>query len=97
MPYTDEKIGYQNNNASKEAASFNSKGKITIREQVLELFRERKELSAEQVSEIMNRAEISVKPRITELKNSGFISDSGKKVIGKWGTSITIWKIVKEK
>jgi predicted HTH transcriptional regulator len=97
MPYTDEKIGYQNNNASKEAASFNSKGKITIREQVLELFRERKELSAEQVSEIMNRAEISVKPRITELKNSGFIADSGKKAIGKWGTSITIWKIVKEK
>ena len=94
MPYTKEKIGYQKNDASKEAASFNKNGKITIREQVLELFRERKELTAEQVSQIMNRAEISVKPRITELKNSGLIADSGKKVIGKWGTSITIWRLV---
>jgi len=97
MPYTDEKIGYQNNDASKEAASFNSKGKITIREKVLDLFRERKELTVEQVSQIMNRAEISVQPRISELKNAGFITDSGKKSMGKWGTSITIWKIVKEK
>lgn len=94
MPYTDEKIGYQKNDASKEAANFNKNGKITIREQVLELFRERKELTAEQVAQIMNRAEISVKPRITELKNSGLIADSGKKVIGKWGTSITIWRLV---
>ena len=50
MPYTDEKIGYQKNDASKEAASFNKNGKITIREQVLELFHERKELTVEQVS-----------------------------------------------
>ncbi|MGB1178039.1 MAG: hypothetical protein ACPG4J_02090 [Lentibacter algarum] len=94
MPYTDEKIGYQKNDASKEAASFNKNGKITIREQVLELFHERKELTVEQVSKIMNRAEISVQPRISELKNAGLVADSGKKAMGKWGTSITIWKLV---
>lgn len=94
MPYTDEKIGYQKNDASKEAASFNKNGKITIREQVLELFHQRKELTVEQVSKIMNRAEISVQPRISELKNAGLVADSGKKAMGKWGTSITIWKLV---
>lgn len=94
MPYTDEKIGYQKNDASKEAASFNKNGKITIRAQVLELFHERKELTVEQVSKIMNRAEISVQPRISELKNAGLVADSGKKAMGKWGTSITIWKLV---
>jgi len=94
VPYTDEKIGYQKNDASKEAASFNKNGKITIREQVLELFHERKELTVEQVSKIMNRAEISVQPRISELKNAGLVADSGKKAMGKWGTSITIWKLV---
>jgi len=94
VPYTDEKIGYQKNDASKEAASFNKNGKITIREQVLELFHQRKELTVEQVSKIMNRAEISVQPRISELKNAGLVADSGKKAMGKWGTSITIWKLV---
>jgi predicted transcriptional regulator len=94
VPYTDEKIGYQKNDASKEAASFNKNGKITIRAQVLELFHERKELTVEQVSKIMNRAEISVQPRISELKNAGLVADSGKKAMGKWGTSITIWKLV---
>ena len=91
MPYNQSKIGYQQNRSSKQAADFNKSGKLTIRHQVLELFKEHGELTNEQVSELLNRPEISVQPRISELKNTGIIHDSGKKAMGKWGTSITIW------
>ncbi len=91
MPYNQSKIGYQQNRSSKQAADFNKEGKLTIRYQVLELFKEHGELNSEQVSQLLNKPEISVKPRITELKNAGVICNSGKKAMGKWGTSITIW------
>lgn len=91
MPYNQSKIGYQQNRSSKQAATFNQKGKLTIRYQVLELFKEHGELTNEQVSQLLNKPEISVQPRISELKNAGVICDSGKKAMGKWGTSITIW------
>jgi predicted HTH transcriptional regulator len=96
MPYSKNQIGYQKNQSSKEAASFNVKGKLTVREQVLNLFIEHKELTNESVSQLLNRPEISVRPRITELKNMGFLADSGKKTVGKWGTSITIWSYNKD-
>ena len=91
MPYNQSKIGYQQNRSSKQAANFNKDGKLTIRHQVLELFKEHGELTNEQVSQLLNRPEISVQPRISELKNTGIIHDSRKKAMGKWGTSITIW------
>jgi len=90
MPYSKNQIGYQKNQSSKEAASFNVKGKLTVREQVLNLFIEHKELTNESVSQLLNR------PKITELKNMGFLADSGKKTVGKWGTSITIWSYNKD-
>lgn len=96
MPYNQSKIGYQKNDASKEAASFNLKGKLTIRQQVFELFKEYKSLTVEDVSKILDRAEISVQPRVSELKNDGLIEDSGKKSMGKWGTSITVWRLADE-
>lgn len=91
MPYNQSKIGYKQNRSSKQAADFNQEGKLTIRYQVLELFKEHSELTNEQVSQLLNKPEISVQPRISELKNAGVICDSGKKAMGKWGTSITIW------
>ena len=97
MPYNKDQIGYQKNQSSKDAASFNTQGKLTIREQVLELFKQHKELTNESVSQMLKKPEISVQPRVTELKNMGYVVDSGKKTIGKWGTSITIWSYNEEK
>ena len=91
MPYNQSKIGYKQNRSSKQAADFNQEGKLTIRYQVLELFKEHGELTNEQASYLLNKPEISVQPRISELKNAGVICDSGKKAMGKWGTFITIW------
>ena len=78
MGYNEDDIGFQDNDASEAAAQFNASGKITLREQVRQKFCEHKSLTVEQVSKLMNRAEISVQPRVSELKNSGVIKDSGK-------------------
>ena len=92
MAYNEQGIGYQKSEASKDAANFNKKGKLTIREQVRSLFDHNNMLTVEDVSRLLNRAEISVKPRVTELKNEGFLEDSGVRRQGKWGTNITVWK-----
>ena len=93
MGYNEDDIGFQDNNASELAAQFNAAGKVTLREQVKQLFIDNKRLTAEQVCNLLQRAEISVKPRITELKNEGVIQNSGERVVGKWGTSITVWEV----
>lgn len=92
MAYNEQGIGYQKSETSKEAANFNKKGKLTIREQVRSLFEQNNMLTVEDVSRLLNRAEISVKPRVTELKNEGFLEDSGVRRQGKWGTNITVWR-----
>ena len=92
MGYTEEDIGYQLNSCSEEAANFNVKGKISIREEVRKLFNTGQSLTVEEVSLILNKAEISVKPRLSELRKEGFLMDSGERKLGKWGTNITVWK-----
>ena len=49
MGYTDEDIGFQDNDASEAAAKFNASGKITLREQVRQQFSAHKSLTVEQV------------------------------------------------
>jgi predicted HTH transcriptional regulator len=93
MAYDENGIGHAENESSEMAAKFNAGGKITLRAQVRHLFQEHRKLTVEQVSKLMNRAEISVQPRVSELKNSGFIQDSGQTKMGKWGTHITVWEI----
>ena len=94
--YSDKGIGYRENDASKDAANFNVQGQLTIRQQVAELFDKHGRLTVEQVSHLLNKPEISVQPRVTELKNCGYLRNSGEKEMGKWGTKITLWEKVKE-
>ena len=91
MGYTKEGIGYQQSDTSKAAANYNVKGKLTIREQVKQLFEANDMLTVEDVSRLLQKPEISVKPRVTELKNDGYLCDSGIRREGKWGTKITVW------
>lgn len=91
MAYTKQGIGYQKSDTSKAAANFNVKGKLTIRQQVKELFETNDLLTVEDVSRLLQRPEISVQPRVSELKNDGYLCDSGIRREGKWGTQITVW------
>lgn len=92
--YSKDNIGYQDNQASKDAARFNVSGKLTLREQVSCLFDKHTRLTTEQVAKLLGKAEISVQPRVSELKKDGYIKNSGDKVTGNWGTSVTVWEKV---
>lgn len=91
MGYNDEGIGYQKTDTSKQASEFNKEGKVSIREQVKSLFAKNVCLTTEQVSNALSRPEVSVQPRISELRNDGFLTDSGMRMQGKWGTNIIVW------
>lgn len=92
--YSKDNIGYKDNQASEDAARFNVSGKLTLREQVSCLFDKHIRLTNEQAAKLLGKAEISVQPRLSELKKEGYIKNSGDKVIGKWGTSVTVWEKV---
>tara|TARA_R110000787_G_scaffold17974_6_gene55535 strand:+ start:5250 stop:5549 length:300 start_codon:yes stop_codon:yes gene_type:complete len=94
MGYNKEGIGYQQTDTSRQGAEFNKQGKLSIRNQVKELFTNKVMLTVEEISKALSKPEISVQPRITELKNDGYLQDSGLRRMGKWGTNIIVWQIV---
>jgi len=94
MGYTPDGIGYQSTDTSKFAATSNVEHKKTIRDQVLELLTTTNDqMSVEQVSECLGRAQVSVQPRLTELKNDGLVEDSGQRRQTKWGKPSIMWQI----
>lgn len=93
MPYNQQRVGYQKNKQSQEAAQFNAQGKLTIREQVKIAFETFGEMTVEELCKVLDRDRVSVQPRITELKNADVLEDSGMTRMGKYGTNITVWRI----
>lgn len=96
MGYNKEGIGYQQTDTSRQGAEFNKEGKLTIRDKVKELFvnTDKLKMTVEEVSKAMSSPEVSVQPRITELKNEGILQDSGFRRMGKWGTERIVWELV---
>lgn len=91
MGYTNEGIGYQYTDTSKQAANFSKRGKVSLREQVRELFQSNDKLTVEDVARLIGREEISVQPRVSELKKEGFLVDSTERRKSRWGTNTIVW------
>jgi len=95
MPYTEHKIGYQKTDTSKAAARSNYKGKLTIRDRVLQLLQKVPQaLTTEDISMILNIPYGSVQPRLSELRDDGKVIDTGERGETKWGKSCIKWKAV---
>lgn len=94
MPYNNQNVGYQKNKQSHEAAMFNVEGKLTIRDRVKIAFETFGNMTVEEVCKVLQREKCSVQPRITELKNAGVLEDSGDVKMGKYGTNITVWRLI---
>mgnify|MGYP003624942394 FL=1 len=91
MGYTNEGIGYQNTDTSQQAANFNRRGKVSLRDQVRELFQTNEKLTVEDIARLLERAEISVQPRVSELKKEGFLVDSTERRKSRWGANTIVW------
>jgi len=95
MGYDDNDIGYQSQDTSRQAARHNAEGKVTLRDQVRQLFNYNDNLTVVDVCRMLGREKISVQPRVTELKNENFLEDSGLRKTGPYGTNIIVWRKVK--
>ena len=96
MGYTEEGIGYQNRDTSFAAADNDQGKKVTLREQVYQLLLETTSpLSAEQIASYLDRPDVSVKPRLSELSNEKLIKDSGQRGKTQWGKACILWEVEK--
>ena len=97
MSYTQEGIGYQSTDTSKQAAFNNVDKKLTIREQVYDLLSSaRFPLSTEEIAFQLNRPYVSVQPRLSELCNSKMVKDSGQRGTTQWGRTCILWEAMND-
>lgn len=94
MGYTEKGIGYQHRDTSLAAAEDSEDKKLTLREQVYQLLlKTTQPLSAEQIASMLERPDVSVKPRLSELSNESRVEDSGKRGKTQWGKSCILWQV----
>lgn len=93
MPYRSDQIGYRRTDTSALAAEGISARAPNLRSQALRLLRmEPGGLTADEIAERLGKAFISVRPRVTELRNDGLIVDSGERREGYFGKSQIVWR-----
>ena len=93
MPYTQDGIGYQKTDTSRAAARSNYPGKLTARDRVLQLLQKIPlSMSSHEIAEVLNLPEVTVRPRLSELKNDNKIVDSGERGETPWGKKCIKWR-----
>lgn len=98
MPYTHrEKVGYQAVDTSLGAALDIAPKAPVLRAQILTLLRQHGGVwSSEDISARLGIDYCNVQPRISELRNSGLIEDSGIRHLSKFNKPIIAWRITRK-
>ena len=93
-PYTP---GFTEHTTSKAAADklVETGRHNTVKQRVVQLFRNGFEGSAEQVADKLNIPYVTVQPRISELYRLGIIEHSGRQVLSRWNRMIHDWRRAK--
>jgi predicted HTH transcriptional regulator len=95
MPYTQDGIGYQKTDTSRAAARSNYPGKLTARDRVLQLLQKVPlSMSSHEIADVLRIPEVTVRPRLSELKNDNKIVDSGERGETPWGKKCIKWRSV---
>ena len=95
MPYTEQKIGYQKTDTSEAAARSNYPGKLTARDRVLQLLQKMPlSMTSHEIADVLRIPEVTVRPRLSELKNDNKIVDSGERGETPWGKKCIKWRSV---
>lgn len=94
MPYEPEGPGWKQGETSAQAAADMAPKAATLRQMALEALREADEpLTADEVAARLRMDRLSIRPRLTELKNLGRVVDSGQRGTTLAGKSAVKWKI----
>jgi len=93
MPYTQEGVGYQKTDTSRAAARSNYPGKLSARDRVLQLLQKMPlSLTSHEIADVLQIPEVTVRPRLSELRNDDKIVDSGQRGETPWGKKCIKWR-----
>lgn len=97
MPYSDpHRVGYRNTDTSAAAAARIGSKAATIREQVVDCLKASPApLTTDEIAFRIGRPYCSVQPRLSELRRSGRVEDSGERKTGYWGVNNIAWRLAK--
>jgi len=96
MPYTNQGVGYQSTDTSKNAAVDLSPKASTIRDFVIKyLKRVNCPATSEEIAAGIGLDYVSVQPRLSELQASGHVRDSGQRKKSRYNKNIIAWEMAK--
>lgn len=94
MPRTCDGTGYQNTDTSHAAALAIEPKAATIRKRIVEHLRTiNTPISADDTAEALALSVLAVRPRFSELRESGRILDSGQRGTNRSGRTCILWKL----
>lgn len=88
MPYRDDGVGYQNTDTSRAAAPSAVKG---LHLDVLAMLDIRGPQTADELAKLIGEDTLSIRPRLTELKNMGLVVDTGLRRQSDRGRQAIVW------
>lgn len=92
MPRTLENVGWQRKDTSRNAAHDINRRVRTIRVQIMSLLNaSRFPLTAEEIAAILELPYENVQPRLSEMRNSLVIEDSGHRKTSRFNKPIIAW------
>lgn len=93
MPRFPEGPGWKQGETSAQAAAQMAPKAATLRQMALDALRAAGEpLTADEVAERLRMDRLSIRPRLTELKNAGRVVDSGERGTTLAGKTAVKWR-----
>lgn len=86
--------GFKENSTSKEAAeAIEAEGRAAfLREKVRQWFADGNTGTADECAEALNETILAIRPRVSELRNRGFLIETGDRRPSSSGRSSHVWK-----
>lgn len=90
MPYNADGVGHRDTDTSRRAAEEVDAG--TWRNLTLNALRNRP-MTADEVAEYLGAEPLTIRPRVTELRNQKRIRDTGQRRKNRSGRSAAVWAV----
>lgn len=95
MPYTSQGIGYRPSETSFEAAEETQHEAPFWRLMVMQDLNLNGPSTADEIARRLNASVLTIRPRVSELRNTRKIYDTGERRKNVSGKSATVWAIIK--
>lgn len=90
MPYRDDGVGYQNTDTSRDASPDSAAIK-GLQADVMVTLEVHGPQTADKLAAMIGEDTLSIRPRLTELKNMGLVVDTGLRRQSDRGRQAIVW------